>query len=341
MPTRHLPPTTPLPAEDMAGETRPLTEAEPPLSSRHYHPLLGYSVPTLRSLQSWKYVQLRGGEDDMGFLWSIGQGDQPHELLGISLDCHFILWRDSLTHDPVLSFKMGKQEVLRKWSSSLNAYLELVFRDNKLMKMPDVSIFKSLLVFDVSYNEIPSLNGVSKVSSTLKELHVSKNEVTKMEELDHLYNLHILKLGSNRLRLHVEFYPFPGLCCIGCHNGISKMEGLSTLVNLRILDISSNKLTVVDDIEKLTRQIFPNYMKTTRQFFPNLGKLILIHSHKTILATITTYAYISLVLRRLSAYSKVPPKLEVCSTKSDFEESETVGKNVMEVLLDSPSSNST
>ncbi|KAF9595385.1 hypothetical protein IFM89_000303 [Coptis chinensis] len=43
MPTRHLPPTTPLPAEDMAGETRPLTEAEPPLSSRHYHPLLGHS----------------------------------------------------------------------------------------------------------------------------------------------------------------------------------------------------------------------------------------------------------------------------------------------------------
>ncbi|KAF9622826.1 hypothetical protein IFM89_034061 [Coptis chinensis] len=25
-----------------------------------------------------------GGEDDMGFLWSIGQGDQPHELLGHS-----------------------------------------------------------------------------------------------------------------------------------------------------------------------------------------------------------------------------------------------------------------
>ncbi|KAF9595384.1 hypothetical protein IFM89_000302, partial [Coptis chinensis] len=223
------------------------------------------------------------------------------------------------TYDPVLSFKMGKQEVLRKWSSSLNAYLELVFRDNKLMKMPDVSIFKSLLVFDVSYNEIPSLNGVSKVSSTLKELYVSKNEVTKMEELDHLYNLHILELGSNRLRkdlnlplqLHVEFYPFPGLCCIGCHNGISKMEGLSTLVNLRILDISSNKLTAVDDIEKLTRledlwmndnQIasldgfdlalagsrdkltsiyvehnpcanFPNYTKTLRQFFSKFGEI--------------------------------------------------------------------
>ncbi|KAF9596197.1 hypothetical protein IFM89_007879 [Coptis chinensis] len=120
---------------------------------------------------------------------------------------------------------MGKQEVLRKWSSSLNAYLELVFRDNKLMKMPDVSIFKSLLVFDVSYNEIPSLNGVSKVSSTLKELYVSKNEVTKMEELDHLYNLHILELGSNRLRV---------------------MENLHNLTNLQELWLGWNRIRTVN-----------------------------------------------------------------------------------------------
>ena len=78
---------------------------------------------------------------------------------------------------------------------------ELVLRDNKLMKIPDVSIFKILLVFDVSFNEIPSLNGLSKVSNTLKELYVSKNEVTKIEEIEHLHGLQILELGSNRLRV--------------------------------------------------------------------------------------------------------------------------------------------
>lgn len=86
---------------------------------------------------------------------------------------------------------------------------ELVLRDNKLTKVPDVSIFKSLLVFDVSFNEIGSLRGVSKVSNTLKELYVSKNEVTKMEEIEHLYQLQILELGSNRLRvsiLHVQIW---------------------------------------------------------------------------------------------------------------------------------------
>lgn len=78
---------------------------------------------------------------------------------------------------------------------------ELVLRDNKLTKIPDVSIFKNLLVFDVSFNEIPSLSGLSKASNTLKELYVSKNEVTKIEEIDHFHELQILELGSNKLRV--------------------------------------------------------------------------------------------------------------------------------------------
>lgn len=76
-----------------------------------------------------------------------------------------------------------------------------MLRDNQLKKIPDVSIFKMLLVFDVSFNEISSLNGLSNVSNTLKELYVSKNEVTKMEEIEHFHDLQILELGSNKLRV--------------------------------------------------------------------------------------------------------------------------------------------
>ncbi len=50
---------------------------------------------------------------------------------------------------------------------------QLMLRDHKLMKIPDVSIFKKLLVFDV----------------------------TKIEEIDHFYDLRMLELGSNRLRV--------------------------------------------------------------------------------------------------------------------------------------------
>lgn len=81
---------------------------------------------------------------------------------------------------------------------------ELVLRDNKLTDIPDMSIFKSLLVFDVSFNEITSLMGLSKVSSALKELYVSKNEVLKIEALDHFHSVEILELGSNRLRVSLQ-----------------------------------------------------------------------------------------------------------------------------------------
>lgn len=76
-----------------------------------------------------------------------------------------------------------------------------MLRDNQLKKIPDVSIFKRLLVFDVSFNEITSLHGLCSVSNKLKELYVSKNEVTKMEEIDHFHELQILELGSNKLRV--------------------------------------------------------------------------------------------------------------------------------------------
>ncbi|XP_027175729.1 protein phosphatase 1 regulatory inhibitor subunit PPP1R7 homolog [Coffea eugenioides] len=102
---------------------------------------------------------------------------------------------------------------------------ELVLRDNQLKKVPDVSIFKKLLVFDVSFNEIPTLQGLSKVSTTLRELYVSKNEVTKMEEIDHFHVLQILELGSNNLRV---------------------MENLQNLINLQELWLGRNRIKTVN-----------------------------------------------------------------------------------------------
>ncbi|WMV29415.1 hypothetical protein MTR67_022800 [Solanum verrucosum] len=115
--------------------------------------------------------------------------------------------------------------VLFVLSRFLLVYRELVLRDNQLKKVPDVVIFKKLLVFDVSFNEISSLSGLSKVSSTLRELYVSKNEVTKMEEIEHFYELQILELGSNRLRI---------------------MELLENLKNLQELWLGRNRIRTVN-----------------------------------------------------------------------------------------------
>ncbi|KAG0500456.1 hypothetical protein HPP92_000528 [Vanilla planifolia] len=133
-------------------------------------------------------------------------------------------------------------EPLCGWSA-VAGLQELVLRDNKLKKVPDISIFKRLVVFDISFNEIPSLNGLSKVSSKLKELYVSKNEVTRMEELEHLCELRILELGSNRLRVMENLQTLTNLQELWLGKNRIKTVNLCGLTNIKKISLQSNRLT--------------------------------------------------------------------------------------------------
>uniref|UniRef100_A0A0D9YPM9 Protein phosphatase 1 regulatory subunit 7 n=1 Tax=Oryza glumipatula TaxID=40148 RepID=A0A0D9YPM9_9ORYZ len=127
---------------------------------------------------------------------------------------------------------------------------ELVFRDNKLTTIPDASIFKGLLVFDVSFNEISSLKGLSKVSSTLKELYVSKNEVAKMEELEHFHALQILELGSNRLRVMENLETLANLQELWLGRNRIKTINLCGLKSIKKLSLQSNRLTSMNGLQE-------------------------------------------------------------------------------------------
>ncbi|XP_010253998.1 PREDICTED: protein phosphatase 1 regulatory subunit pprA-like [Nelumbo nucifera] len=133
-------------------------------------------------------------------------------------------------------------EPISRWDS-ISALEELVLRDNRLKKIPDVSIFKSLLVFDVSFNEISSLNGLSKITNTLKELYVSKNEVTKMEELDHFHDLQILELGSNRLRVIENLQNLAHLQELWLGRNRIRTVNLCGLRCIKKISLQSNRLT--------------------------------------------------------------------------------------------------
>lgn len=133
-------------------------------------------------------------------------------------------------------------EPISHWDA-LSGLEELVLRDNKLTKIPDVSIFKGLLVFDVSFNEITSLHGLSKVSDMLKELYVSKNEVTKMEEIDHFHNLQILELGSNRLRVMENMQNMTHLQELWLGRNRIKAVNLCGLRCITKISLQSNRLT--------------------------------------------------------------------------------------------------
>lgn len=139
-------------------------------------------------------------------------------------------------------FEDAGVEPLSSWNE-LSGLEEIVLRDNKLMRMPDVSIFKSLVVFDVSFNEISSLNGLSKVSSTLKELYVSKNEVPKIEEIEHLHNLLILELGSNKLRVMENLNNLSNLQELWLGRNRIRSINLCGLKCIRKISLQSNRLT--------------------------------------------------------------------------------------------------
>ncbi|KAG7609795.1 Leucine rich repeat 4 [Arabidopsis suecica] len=140
-------------------------------------------------------------------------------------------------------------EPLSHWDA-LSDLEELVLRDNKLAKVPDVSIFTKLLVYDISFNEITSLEGISKASSTLKELYVSKNEVNKIMEIEHLHNLQILELGSNRLRVMENLENFTKLEELWLGRNRIKVVNLCGLKCIKKISLQSNRLTSMKGFEE-------------------------------------------------------------------------------------------
>lgn len=146
-------------------------------------------------------------------------------------------------------FEDAGVQPLSHWDE-ISGLEEIVLRDNRLSKIPDVSIFKSLLVFDVSFNEIPSLNGLSKVSNTLKELYVSKNEVAKIEEIDHCHELQILELGSNRLRVMENLQNLTILQELWLGRNRIRAINLCGLKCIKKLSLQSNRLISTAGLEE-------------------------------------------------------------------------------------------
>ncbi|KAL3679898.1 hypothetical protein R1sor_022854 [Riccia sorocarpa] len=138
-------------------------------------------------------------------------------------------------------------EDLNKWPA-IQGLEELVVRDNRLARIPVVSPLKKLVIFDVSFNKITSMEGVSKLSPTLREIYLSSNAIPRIEELDHLEELQILELGFNKVR---------------------KMDGLQKLTKLKELWLGRNRITSVNmcGLTSLTRvSVQSNHLTSMRGF---------------------------------------------------------------------------
>ncbi|EPS60921.1 hypothetical protein M569_13879, partial [Genlisea aurea] len=140
---------------------------------------------------------------------------------------------------------------LSSWTT-ISSLQELVLRDNQLKKIPDVGIFKGLLVLDASFNDISSLNGLSSASTTLKELYVSKNELTRIEEIEHLQELKILELGSNKLKVMENLQSLTSLQELWLGRNRIRAIELCGLKSIKKLSLQSNRLTSTRGLEECT-----------------------------------------------------------------------------------------
>ncbi|KAF9596198.1 hypothetical protein IFM89_007880 [Coptis chinensis] len=115
------------------------------------------------------------------------------------------------TYGPVLSFKMGKQEVLRKWSSSMNAYLVVCILlkelccigcHNGISKMEGLSTLVNLRILDISSNKLTAVDDIEKLTR-LEDLWMNDNQIASLDGLD-------LALAGSRDKLttiYVEHNP--------------------------------------------------------------------------------------------------------------------------------------
>ncbi|KAI8553748.1 hypothetical protein RHMOL_Rhmol05G0040400 [Rhododendron molle] len=155
-----------------------------------------------------------------------------------------------ITNDIVGVPSSQKPHLKKVPEPSRSHYKELVLRDNRLTKIPDLSIFRRLLVFDVSFNESSLLNGLSTVSNRLKELYVSKNEVSKIEEIDHFHELQILELGSNRLRVMENLQNLTILQELWLGRNRIRAINLCGLKCIKKISLQSNRLTSIAGLEE-------------------------------------------------------------------------------------------
>ncbi|KAJ8431867.1 hypothetical protein Cgig2_023511 [Carnegiea gigantea] len=123
-------------------------------------------------------------------------------------------------------------EPLSHWDA-ISGLEELVFRDNKLMKIPDVSIFRM---------------GCQR-PPTLSKNYICPNEIPKIEEIGHFTGCKF-ELGSNRLRVMENLEALVNLQELWLGRNRIKAVHLCGLKCIKKLSLQSNRLTSMKDLRR-------------------------------------------------------------------------------------------
>uniref|UniRef100_A0A7N6BDB5 PX domain-containing protein n=1 Tax=Anabas testudineus TaxID=64144 RepID=A0A7N6BDB5_ANATE len=116
-----------------------------------------------------------------------------------------------------------------------------------------IPVWRNLTTLDMSHNCISTIDSSVKLIRKVEFLDLSYNQLSSVENLQHLYNLVHVDLSYNSLRVleaaHTRLGNIKTLSLAG--NLLDQLTGLSKLYSLVNLDLSHNQLAQLEEIRKI------------------------------------------------------------------------------------------
>uniref|UniRef100_A0A3P8VZV1 Nischarin n=1 Tax=Cynoglossus semilaevis TaxID=244447 RepID=A0A3P8VZV1_CYNSE len=116
-----------------------------------------------------------------------------------------------------------------------------------------IPMWKNLTTLDMSHNCISSIDSSVKLIREVEFLDLSYNQLSSVENLQHLYNLVHVDLSYNSLRVieaaHTRLGNIKTLNLAG--NQLDQLTGLTKLYSLVNLDLSHNQLSQLEEIKNI------------------------------------------------------------------------------------------
>ncbi|XP_074525644.1 nischarin [Halichoeres trimaculatus] len=116
-----------------------------------------------------------------------------------------------------------------------------------------IPVWKNLTTLDMSHNCISTIDSSVKLIPKVEFLDLSYNQLSTVENLQHLYNLVHVDLSYNSLRVleaaHTRLGNIKTLNLAG--NQLDQLTGLTKLYSLVNLDLSHNKLAQLEEIRNI------------------------------------------------------------------------------------------
>lgn len=138
--------------------------------------------------------------------------------------------------------------------SNLTKLENLYFVQNKIKHIRNLELLVKLKNLELGGNKIETISETMLSLSSLTQLWLGKNRISKLQNLDNLVNLRVLSIQSNRLPKIEGLEKLVNLEELYLsHNGISKLEGLENNTKLTVIDVTANKISKLENLSHLTQ----------------------------------------------------------------------------------------